>query len=296
MQNNYSYGYQKRFLLELAEKYPFLTVEGVGRSRLGRSIYAVNYGNTQGGVLYAGGFHGAEWLTCMCLLQFTEKIAESINKNEALCGREFYSLINKRGICIIPCVNPDGVEIAMRGAESGGKRQREIETVMKNNPNQVWSANAAGVDINHNFNAGREEIKRIELSNGIIGPSPRRFCGAYAESEPETRTIANLCRHKAFAQAMALHSQGEEIYWKYGKHTPECSYSMAKALAELSGYTLVENRSLASHGGFKDWFIDELHKPAFTIEIGKGKNPLPEAMVAEIMKRIEKMLVEFAFM
>jgi len=32
---------------------------------------------------------------------------------------------------------------------------------------------------------------------------------------------------------------------------------------------------LAVGGGFKDWFIEEFKKPGFTIEIGKGKNPLP---------------------
>ena len=47
----------------------------------------------------------------------------------------------------------------------------------------------------------------------------------------------------------------------------------------------------ASHGGFKDWFIEEFHKPGFTIEVGKGKNPLDCRRLDEIYNRIEEMLV-----
>ena len=75
--------------------------------------------------------------------------------------------------------------------------------------------------------------------------------------------------------AFALHSQGEEIFWQYGDKKPPRSETIAKILAAASGYRLVDNTGLASHGGFKDWFIEYFNKPAYTIEIGKGKNPLP---------------------
>lgn len=75
--------------------------------------------------------------------------------------------------------------------------------------------------------------------------------------------------------AIALHSQGEEIFWQYGNIIPPRSETIAKVLAAASGYRLVDNSGLASHGGFKDWFIEYFNKPAYTVEIGKGKNPLP---------------------
>lgn len=34
-------------------------------------------------------------------------------------------------------------------------------------------------------------------------------------------------------------------------------------------------RYVDSHAGYKDWFIQEFRRPGFTIELGKGVNPLP---------------------
>ena len=65
---------------------------------------------------------------------------------------------------------------------------------------------------------------------------------------------------------------------------------MAEILSSESGYALDVPVGLASGGGFKDWFVLEFDRPAFTVEIGKGKNPLPIEMAEEIYKKIEKML------
>jgi g-D-glutamyl-meso-diaminopimelate peptidase len=71
---------------------------------------------------------------------------------------------------------------------------------------------------------------------------------------------------------------------------------MAKILTDSCSYTLVTNAGLASHGGFKDWFISELRKPGCTMEIGKGENPLPVSELYNIYTRIEEALVLFALM
>ena len=65
---------------------------------------------------------------------------------------------------------------------------------------------------------------------------------------------------------------------------------MAEILATESGYALDVPIGLAEGGGFKDWFILEFNRPAFTIETGKGKNPLPIEKAEEIYRKIEKML------
>ncbi|NLA77634.1 MAG: gamma-D-glutamyl-meso-diaminopimelate peptidase, partial [Clostridiales bacterium] len=74
-------------------------------------------------------------------------------------------------------------------------------------------------------------------------------------------------------------------------NTPERSYLMAKILAASSEYKLVKNEGLCSHGGFKDWFIEEFSRPAFTVEMGLGKNPLPLSDFEDIYKKIEEMLL-----
>ena len=74
-------------------------------------------------------------------------------------------------------------------------------------------------------------------------------------------------------------------------HITITSGIIAKILAAASGYRLVDNTGLASHGGFKDWFIEYFNKPAYTIEIGKGKNPLP---ISDFDGIFEKTLPMFA--
>ena len=63
-------------------------------------------------------------------------------------------------------------------------------------------------------------------------------------------------------------------------------------MAKASGYCMAEPEALASLGGFKDWFIDYFHRPAFTIEAGKGKNPLPYSQLTAIESCLFPLMVE----
>ena len=53
---------------------------------------------------------------------------------------------------------------------------------------------------------------------------------------------------------------------------------------------LEDPEGLASLGGFKDWFIGEFNRPGFTVELGKGQNPLPMSDLDDIYCRVEEML------
>ena len=116
-------------------------------------------------------------------------------------------------------------------------------------------------------------------------------CGTAPESEPETRVLADLCRNVSFRHAVALHTQGEEIYWRYGAHTPPQSRMMARVLSAVSGYALADPSESSAHGGFKDWFIDCFHRPAFTLELGRGQNPLPLREFESIYAKAREMLL-----
>lgn len=291
----YDYNTNKSIIEELISEYSFLNAELCGRSALGRGIFALNIGNKDNSVVYAAGFHGSEWLTCLTLLLFTERLCLSIKNSRLLCGVDMKRALGQLGVTIIPCVNPDGTEIAVHGPK-GAKNLRAFVSSVPCDDYSLWNANAMGVDINHNFNAGWHILRQMEEEQGIHGPSPRQFGGAYPESEAETKALARLCRIRQFRQCMALHSQGEELYWQYGEYTPAQSDMMAKILADSCSYTLIKNSGLASHGGFKDWFINEFHRPGFTMEIGKGENPLPESELYEIYSKIEEALVLFSLM
>lgn len=278
------------YVKKLKERYTLLQVATCGKSLLGRDILGLVLGEGEKNIIFVGGTHGIEWLTSLVLLKFTEALLRTYEKNTAVKGFDAKELLKNVRLTIIPELNPDGVEIAIRGASACG-RYKAVNFDLCKGDFSKWSANARGVDINHNFNADWYALREKERTAGITTPAPGKFGGLYPESEPETAAITRLCRKVPFDMLVSFHSQGEEIFYEYGKNTPEKSIYIAKMFSALSGYTLVKNDGLASSGGLKDWFIEEFKKPAFTIEAGKGKNPLPLSDVDEIYEKLETMMV-----
>lgn len=272
----------------LVKRYEFIQCVQIGKSVLNRNIPCLRIGNTSSYVLYTAAYHGMEWINSILMLAFADRVCACVESGSALYGCNVKKTIEKRGIMIVPCVNPDGVEISLYGSATAGKNCRNVKRMSAGNT-VSWQANGRGVDINHNFNAGWNELHALERKNGIISPGHTRYGGQCPESEPETVAVARLCRNNNFDMAYAFHSQGEVIYWDYGD-TPAESKAIAQLLAAESGYEISVPSGLAVGGGFKDWFITEFHKPAFTVETGMGQNPLPLSDAVNIYKKIEKML------
>ena len=270
--------------------YPSLEHTVFGHSVCGRPLHALSLGHGDHAVLIAAAFHAQEWLTSLialrlaedlCRLQSGELTHPRFNVPHALTGRT---------VVILPQLNPDGVDVAVYGSRAGGEHA-EILHVLGADIKGYWQANAHGIDLNHNFNAGREALRAIECRYGRNGPCARQWGGVTAESEPETAALTALCRRIPFAHAAALHSQGEEIYWQYGKRTPPHARMTARMLGALSGYTPASPDTIASHGGFKDWFIEEFGRLGLTFELGKGRNPLPLAEFEGIYRKARDMLL-----
>lgn len=281
------YQARKEIINAICEKYSFVRRSFIGKSVCGRGIDVLHIGNTKNRVLYCGGFHGSEYLTVLALLRFLEECAESMKHDRKIGGHNVGDFLKIRGLTVIPCVNPDGVEIALHGSEAAMKYQPLVEGAAENT--EKWQANARGVDINHNFDAGWHELKKREISRKINEPAPTRFGGNCPESEPETRALTRLCRNTDFERALALHSQGREIYCSFGKNTPVLSFRLASVFSQASGYNIAFPEDIATGGGFKDWFIEKFRRPALTVEMGLGENPLPLSDFEgeyEILKRI----------
>ncbi len=285
-----TYSVYEKYVKELKLKFPGLRVASCGKSVLGKTIYSFVIGQGSQTLVYVGGTHGMEWLTSLMLLRFCENVLTENSRDGTISGYKVSELLKRRKLIIIPELNPDGIEIALRGAR-GCEEYKSKVIDMCNGDFSQWNANVRGVDINHNFNADWYSLRDYEKSKGINAPAPRRFGGLYPESEPETKAITRLCRHIKPQALYTFHSQGEEIYYEYGNNTPGKAYIMARALAGVSDYTLVKNEGHAASGGLKDWFIEEFGKPAFTVEIGKGKNPLPIGDFEDIYFKAEPIMM-----
>ena len=291
----YDYAGYKRTLDALCGKYGILSRSVIGKSCAGRDITALKIGNSNNYSLIAAAFHGSEHITTNILLFFIEELCEALVRDSALAGVDARKALTGRGIIFVPRVNPDGCEISIHGAAACGELKESMARICKRDFLH-WNANFRGVDINHNFNAGWKELKILERQAGIYGPSPTRYGGSRPESEPETVALTNLCRSGRIRQAMALHTQGEVIYWNYGEDKPPRSEKMAEIMATSSGYALDFPVGISVGGGFKDWFISELKRPAFTVELGVGKNPLPINTAEKIYMTVKEMFMLFSIM
>lgn len=261
------YAYQKKTIDRLRRR---CRVRIIGKSLCQRNIYALFCGNTAHGPLIAAGFHGMEYGTVLTALRFAaECTAPAV---------------------IVPCVNPDGTEIALCGAALAGEYRRFVAAT---GAAHRWQANARGVDINHNFDADWRGVKRRERAAGIGLPGATRFGGYAPESEPETQALTRLCRRHPFDRVLALHSQGREIYWQFGRHTPCGCLPLARRMGEVSGYRVASPEPLATGGGFKDWFIEAFHRCGYTVEMGLGQNPLPLADIDAEYPAVRRLLTVF---
>ncbi len=275
---------------ELMNQYGFLSKDTIGESRCSRPIDLLTVGNRQNQVLLTAAFHGMEWITSLLLLRFLDEVCSTVLNGQSICGLRIGSFLNRRGLAVIPCVNPDGVEIQINGASAAGSYESSVQKLSHGDTDH-WQANAVGVDLNHNFSANWETLKKLEMENGIASPAPTRYGGEYPESEPEVRTLASYCRTGNIAHALAFHSQGEEIYWNFGSYKDNEARKMAKMMSYSSGYKIGEPQGLANGGGFKDWFVEHFKRPAFTVEVGNGQNPLPIEDLDNIYAKIREMLV-----
>lgn len=291
----YDYITRKRAIDELVRRYPIIKKNIIGTSCAGREIPALQIGSAKEYSLICAAFHGSERITSLISLMFLEELCKAIMRCGEIAEINARKALFGRGLIVVPCVNPDGCEISLKGKSACGGFAEKINKICKGDF-EHWNANLRGVDINHNFSAGWKVLKNAELKNGICGPAKTRYGGSKPESEPETIALTELCRTVRMRQVLALHSQGEVIYWSYGDKNPYRSRQMAEIMATSSGYALDYPTGLAVGGGFKDWFIEEFKKPGFTAEIGMGENPLPIGEAHDIYETVREMLMLFTIM
>lgn len=259
----------------LTDNYVIIDSFSIGKSVMNKDIPCLTVGRGKHKLLLSGAYHGLEYLTSAFLIKFLSNYTVKLVTDTNYFGYDMRSLYNNVTLYIVPMVNPDGVDIAINGLDITNEfHRRLISMIGIHSFNKVWQANARGVDINHNFNANWSMV--------VDKPSPSKYGGEYAESEPETRAIVDFIRKEKFDMLLAFHSQGSEIYYDFDGMTGVHSLEIAKKMAQESGYAVRNPTGTAAFGGCKDWFIKEFGKEGFTVEIGQGTNPLPMSMLNDV--------------
>lgn len=283
-------------LNNLATNYDIVKLTYIGKSILDKDIPLITLGNdtAKKGVLYVSTHHASENITTSVLMSFIkEYIKAYYGKNQA-CSINIKNLFKMRKIHIIPMLNPDGVEYRLNGISENNPIRERVIAYNEGEDFTKWNANARGVDLNHNYNARFNEYKIYEKQHGIT-PGKTKYSGEYPESEPEIQAITGLIRilQDEIKGILTLHTQGEEIYYKSnGKVVPNTEI-IARHVSRMCMYPLCDTDGSASYGGLTDWAINELNLPSYTLECGRGENPLDIKQASSIYARLRELLFTF---
>ncbi|WP_218151601.1 M14 family metallopeptidase [Alteribacillus iranensis] len=260
----------------------------IGWSRLGKPIWLFRVGKGKKRICYSGTWHGNEWLNTWLLMKFLMEIERKYRNHESWHHVNIRAVLDEEvTLYFLPLVNPDGAELVQEGLQRTHSFFDEIHTINEGfHCYKHWSANAAGVDLNHQWPAGWKR----ESDTSPQRPFPRHYGGEAPLTEPETRAVYQLTMEEEFDIVLAFHSQGEEIYWGYQHLEPPESRAMAEKLAKASSFRAVQTAD--SSAGYKDWFIKEFRRPGFTIETGVGQNPLSITSAARIWITTVPLLLE----
>lgn len=164
---------------------------------------------------------------------------------------------------IIPLLNPDGAIISQTAFP-------------------MWKANARGVDLNCNFDA--------DWGSGRLNTSVRgseNCIGDFPFSEPETLALKNFTQLVRPYCTLSFHTKGEEIYWEYAGMGDARG---AEIIESVTGYKV--KKIYGSAGGYKDWCIQKLKIPAYTVECGSDKLFHPIKKLSKL-KKCYKVLLKF---
>ncbi|WAA10422.1 M14 family metallopeptidase [Fervidibacillus albus] len=277
---NYSFEKMEADLNRLQEIYPFIRINKIGESVLGKPIYEIDIGRGERVVHFNGAFHANEWITTPVLMRLVNTYALSLVNGYPQRGIYSLPLYNRNRLSVVPMVNPDGVNLVLNGPPAEVKE--EVISINEGSTDfSSWKANIRGIDLNNQYPANWDiEKKRKEPKK----PAPRDYPGDAPLTEPEAIAMAELAKQREFSRMLAFHTQGKEFYWGYEGLEPPESESLAERYANASGYESI--RYVDSHAGYKDWFIQTFRKPGFTFELGLGVNPIPISQFPTIFEEM----------
>ena len=245
-----------------------------GKSVLGKNILATHLGDYSGTqILIQAGIHAREWITTLLLVEMVRNL---YNNN----------LVKDGGIYFVFLTNPDGAQIELDGVDSLNCNITREYLTLANGGSADFSqfkANINLVDLNTNFDANWGGG-----SQNVFCPATEDFVGFYPESEREVQSLVNFTLKTRPLLTISYHSKGNVIYYGFENESEENierDRDIGEALSETTNYPLIFTEN--STGGYKDWCIDELKIPAYTIEVGADSimHPVGVEYLPEIYNR-----------
>ena len=274
------------YIRQLCQAYPFCISETIAETAYGRPVQTLEFGTGERKILLSASHHANEWITSLVLLKYAEDLfAQAVQTPE---------LLDRATVIMVPMVNPDGVDLVTGAIVPGSIPYEAALRLSENYPDipfpSGWKADLQGVDLNLQYPAGWLQAREIKFGQGFTKPGPRDYVGRAPLTQAEAQAMAELTREFDPAVVVAFHSQGELIFWQFRDIEVPGARELGEAMAEASGYVLSETPYNSSFAGYKDWFIQEYRRPGYTVEVGRGTNPLPIEQFDEIYRSCKRLL------
>lgn len=280
-----------------------------GKTVLNQPLYyyklskRVDYNKKPIKILIQAGIHAREYVTTFLVFKLIEhyntQIYRELSKLPTSKNHPYLQLNYE--LYFVPNSNVDGFRLSVEGLNFLESDYLSKKTTNCNNETKIrqikdnllkynlgnkdfslWKANANGVDLNVNFDAkfgtGIKNTNKLGAEN-CIGPAPL--------SEPESRALSKLTNKIKPDLTISYHSKGQEIYYQFfqDEHRLARDKEIAQIIAKTTKYK-INDVSSTSSGGYKDYCIEKLQIPAFTIEVGNDalSHPLKIADAKQIYK------------
>lgn len=260
----------------------------------GRGVYDIVLGDLNGNnqILIFGAMHAREYITTQIVMR---QLCDCLEGGGSYRGISAAELLNGLTIHFVPNSNPDGVAISQFGLSAVNNPTLRAEVATMSDDLEQWKANARGVDLNRNFDAGWYEFV------GSNYPAPERYKGISPGSEPEAAALISLTKNYHLKRAISYHTCGEVIYWYYkqsGNVLAE-SQKFAEEISAVTGYPLDDDYTSVDAAGYKDWAVYKIGVPSITIEVGAENgeyiNPVPQSQFNTIWSRNKNVVYATAY-
>ena len=259
-----SYSSINSTIKKLAALYPDkITITSLGTSEANNNIPMITLGKGEKKALVIGAIHAREHITTKYLLRCIEDYCfASTTASGKLGSFNIRKLLNEYTLYIVPCANPDGLEIVRSRLTPKNHTVKDLSE---------YKANYNGVDLNRNFPLAWEQI-----NNGVKKPSDYYFKGYSSGDQKETQALMNLCQNNEFEFMLSIHIKGNCLYCGDTYNTKyNAQYkAFAKDIANTCGFYMTQPTKEASSygGGFENWFRHTYSRPGVCVELSDVTN------------------------
>lgn len=141
---SYTYEIMQSNITALKRIYPFLQIESIGESALGRDLTVIRIGRGTKQVFYNGSFHANEWITTPLLMKFIENFCISYVTNSEIYGYNPRNIFDTVSIYIAPMINPDGVDLVTGAIVPSSPAYQQAQEIANNYPSIPFPSRLEG--------------------------------------------------------------------------------------------------------------------------------------------------------